>query len=61
MVLLSDLWDILRSKYLNESPQEAAKYLMDLSNIREGLHALKRLEKAQAALLLKPPKGIQNS
>ncbi|GEM_PF-872176 len=51
-------WYRMALKHRKESPQEAAKYLMDLSNIREGLHALKRLEKAEAALLLKPPKGI---
>lgn len=55
------VWYRIALKHRNESPQEAAKYLMDLANIREGLHALKRLEKAQSALLLKPPKGIQNS
>ncbi|MFO8084362.1 MAG: hypothetical protein R6U27_08595 [Desulfobacterales bacterium] len=49
---------ILRRR--NESPQEAAKHLMDLANIREDLHALKRLEKAEAALLINQAKGIQN-
>lgn len=46
---------ILKSR--KESPLEAAKHLMDLANIKEGTHALKRLEKAEAALLIKRPEG----
>jgi hypothetical protein len=36
-----------------ESPHEAAKQLIDLVNIQDGSHALKRLEKAKNALLIK--------
>jgi hypothetical protein len=36
-----------------ESPGEAAKHLMALADIRDPEHAVKRLEKARAALLIK--------
>ncbi len=57
---LSDCYDneipvwykiVLRRR--RESPHEAAKYLMDLANVKDGTHALKRLEKVRAALLIK--------
>jgi hypothetical protein len=36
-----------------ESPHEAAKHLIDLVNIQDNSHVLKRLEKAKTALLIK--------
>ena len=62
---LSDCYDhdipvwykiVLRRR--QESPHEAARHLMDLINIKDGSHVLKRLEKARTALVIKQPKGI---
>lgn len=47
------VWYKIVLKRRQESPHEAAKQLMDLVNIRNESHAVKRLEKARIALLIK--------
>ncbi len=45
-------WYRIMLRRRKESPQEAAKHLMDLANIQQETHALKRLDNARKALLL---------
>jgi hypothetical protein len=47
------VWYKIVLKSRCESPHEAAKHLMDLSNVQDGAHVFNRLEKAGTALLIK--------